>query len=170
MCPKPHSPIKSVSSHYCPDNILFRIKPSTLPGLSKQSSAHSSFLVLLQFEPLWVYIVWQPRLLKINGFQMPFKSLFSPHQFSLIYCTNIELEIVSKEVFGLLMNTDSYLLGWGLLCSLPGKDRQVSIAGAGGSTEHMFLAAGPGDSKFRANHEVILNLRSLANPRRCVLI
>lgn len=34
----------------------------------------------------------------------------------------------------------------------------------------MFLAAGPGDTELGANHEVILNLRSLANPRQCVLI
>lgn len=70
-------------------------------------------------------------LLKINGFQMPFKPISALNLLlpspalpvrSLIFCINIELEIVSKEVFGLLINTDS-LSAWDFALLSPWKSQ-----------------------------------------------
>lgn len=70
-------------------------------------------------------------LLKTNGFQMPFKPISALHipflypslpYRSLICCINIEVEIISKEVFGLLINTDS-LSAWDFVPPSPWKSQ-----------------------------------------------
>lgn len=106
-------------------------KLSTLPRLSKQSSAHSSFWFHYVFEPLSVLPRVAACLLKINGFQMPVKPISALNLLlpspalpvrSLILCINIELQIVSKEVFGLLINTDS-LSAWDFALLSPWKSQ-----------------------------------------------
>ena len=88
-------------------------------------------------------------LLKINGFQMPFKPISALNLLlpspalpvrSLIFCINIELEIVSKEVFGLLINTDS-LSAWDFALLSPWKS-QAGQFGEGREAHSRYVPGG----------------------------
>lgn len=129
MCQKLHSPIKSVSSYYCPDIIPFKSRALSPGFLNNLQLIH-----LPGFLTFWTFLGpyrGAACLLKINGFQMPFKPVSALHLLlpspsrllrSLTFCINIELEIVSKEVFGLLINPDS-LSAWDFALPSPWKSQ-----------------------------------------------
>lgn len=59
---------------------------------------------------------------------------------SLIFCINIELEIVSEEVFGLLISTDS-LSAWAFALRSPWKS-QAGQYGGGGEARSGYVPGG----------------------------